>query len=161
MKATVLSLALCTAALTAGCAKTLSASDMAGNWEGTVVVPDAELLKQLKAMGKTEKDLPEIKKVLEANKFPMELRPDMSFTFGSGLSAATGTWKFQNPTLTLTIEKARGMKVEDIIKQAPQMKDEFKPLVMTASKEGDKLSGSMPNPGGPAVSVTFVKPAKK
>ncbi|MBS1713536.1 MAG: hypothetical protein JST30_04290 [Armatimonadetes bacterium] len=156
MKA-VLCSALLAALLASGCGKTLAASDLAGNWEGTVVVPDAELLKQLKAMGKSDKDLPEFKKAIESNKYPMELHPDMTFTFGSGLAAASGSWTFKNPTLTLTIDKARGMKVEDIVKQAPQMKDEFKPMVMTASADGGKITGSLPNPGGQSVSVTFVK----
>src|SRR5947207_1198760 len=90
-----------------GCAKVLTADDLAGAWTGKQEISDADLVKQLKAAGKSEKDLPAAKK--QAVSIPLELKKDKTFTLGSGRGMLEGNWKFEKSEVTLTLTKAGGM----------------------------------------------------
>ena len=125
-----------------GCQPGLSEKDFVGNWTSKITISDANLLKQIKTMGGSEKDLPQAKKMLGDLKMQLDLKEDKTYTMGQGAGLIEGTWTFAAPKLTLKPVKMGGMKVEDVIKQAPQAKAQADPLVLDVDKEGKTLTGT-------------------
>jgi len=141
-----------------GCAKVLSAQDLAGTWTGRMAMSDADLLKQLKAGGKGDKDMAETKKQMGEQTVPLELKKDMTYVMGTGMSEASGNWTFAESKVTLTIEKAGGMTVDEIIKKMPTAKEKLKPMEFMVDKEGTTISGTLPG-SVQGLTLSFTKPA--
>ncbi|MBS1724943.1 MAG: hypothetical protein JSS66_18540 [Armatimonadetes bacterium] len=144
-----------------GCQKSLSAQDLAGKWTGKPQISDADILKQIKPLGGTEKDVPAFKKKMEENPVPLVLNKDMTFALGAGMGEGDGTWTFEKDMVTLTLTKAGGKTVEELIKQAPMLKDALAPIKLTVSKEGKEMDGALQNPGGAAMKLHFSREAAK
>lgn len=128
----------------AGCQSGPTEKDFVGNWSSKLTVSDADLMAQLKTFGGTEKDLPQIKKLMENVTVTMDLKENKTFKLSSGSGGdMEGKWAFANPKVTLTPEKIGGMTVDELKKKMPQAASQGDPMVLDVSKDGKNLTGKI------------------
>ena len=141
-----------------GCQPGLIEKDFVGNWTSKVMIPDAELLKQIKAMGGTEKDLATAKSMLSGMSVTLDLKADKGYAMGQGAGGnLDGKWAFADKKITLTPEKFMGMSKDEFLKKAPTAAEQTKPIVLTADEKGTTLTGTGPQ----GVSFSFTKAEAK
>ena len=126
----------------AGCQAGLSDKDFVGNWSSKVTITDAALLKQIKAMGGSDKDLPMAKQMLGNAKVALELKADKTYVMSQGAGNIEGKWAFAAPKMTLTPTKIAGMDVKEFVKNAPMAKAQADPMSLDVDKEGKTISGT-------------------
>lgn len=136
----------------------MSEKDFVGNWSSKITIPDSELLKQIKAMGGTEKDLATAKSMLSGMSVTLDLKADKTYAMGQGPGGnLDGKWAYADKKITLTPEKFMGMSKEEFIKKAPTAAEQTKPIVLTADEKGTTMTGS----GSQGVTFSFTKSEAK
>lgn len=158
-------IALAASLMVLGCQKSISAKDYEGKWMGKASMSDADITKMVKSMGGKDSDVAQAKSMFASIKVELELKADKTYSLGQGQGKLEGGWDYKDMKVTLTPVKADGKSKEEIIKQFPQAKAQFEPLVLTSDKEGKVISGAAPGqPGQPGATLTFSRaeePAKK
>ena len=130
-----------------GCQAGLGEKDFVGEWTSKIAVSDADLIKQIKASGGSEKNLPAAKKFIEGIKVIVAIKADKTYTMGQSMNGTVsegivGKWAFVAPKLTLIPVTIRGMTVEEFIKKFKNAKPQADPLVLNVDKDGKTLTGT-------------------